>query len=950
MCPRKPSLFIIFFIFAACLIAQENPWPFLDTRTIGANHFVKAHPTYDGRGVVIIVCDTGVDMGVDGLQKTSIGETKVIDARDFSGQGDVFLEEAVQDTVDGENALKVGTHHLTGFESLTYQPNDSVYWIGIIDEYEMFRNSKVRDINHNGTENDIFLLLTFPVEIEDDVQWVIYVDEDSDGNIQDETPLFDYEYKQNTFTLKGREPKFENTYMTFAIKILEDDLMASIHVSDGSHGTHCAGIASGYHIFGNENNNGIAPGAKIISAKIGDNRLSGGNTTTGSMKKAYDFGVQWAKDHDVPVVFSMSYGIGSEIEGRSDIENYLNELMEENENIVIVTSNGNEGPGISSAGNPATARNILSVGAMLPYETARDVYGYANEKDVIFHFSSRGGETFKPDVLAPGAAVSTVPGYATSERMWGTSMACPQVAGAAALLISACLQEDIPVKGRLINRAIKESAQPMPNYTKLDQGHGVVNVERAFEIIKRLTKRNPKEWPVDYEIETVSPVYPDFIGPASYWRTGGYVPESKTEITIRPVLDKDLLADEKHDFFKAYQFKSDEPWIVLDKKNSYLKADHPMKVGVRYQKSLLTKPGLYVGMITGYAKEGFGKEIPEFECLQTIIKPYEFYSGNDYKMMVKNHPLASGQYDRFFVLVPPGASAMQIELKPSANKWSGTYAYVFDPDGKLIKKMSKISDSSQEPVTLTVLNDALIPGIWEIVPYAYHNLEKTSYYDLSVHFEGIKISPNPITDYTFPNGENPKGQFQVMNYFNEFEGSAQGLLAGYTQSQVLHVESDSYYYPFKIADHVSHVRFKLSVSKETWNLFTDVAVNVLDQDDLVVKRTSMNYRDLELDFWPALSGEYALEVVAGFAYPGKQYDLWDLNLTEIYFNTQPIKIFVSQKGGNKVTLYPQLESTLEFELSGIPQIVPDGYYHIGEINFKDRVGEIAGTVEIKLGN
>lgn len=930
--------------------AENQSWPFLDIHTIGASSFLKQYPTYDGRGVVIIICDTGVDMGILGLQQTTTGESKVIEAHDFSGQGDIFLEEASLDTIGGEAALKIDGYHLTGFRKLEYQPEDSVYWMGVIDENDMFRNSNVRDINHNGKFNDLFGLITFPVNIENETRWIIYLDEDGDGNIQDERPIFDYKYKKDTFDLKGRDPGYQNAYMTFAIEILEDEMMASLHVSDGDHGSHCAGIASGYQIFGNSEHHGIAPGAQIISAKIGDNQLSEGCTTTGSMKKAFDFGVKWSRDHNIPVVFSLSYGIGSEIEGRSDIEAYLNNLMEENDQIVVVTSSGNEGPGISSVGNPACASGILSVGAMLPQTIARDVYGYTNKKDVIFHFSSRGGETNKPDCLAPGAAISTVPGYSMSERMWGTSMACPQVAGAAAVLMSACLQENIPFTGTLIKRAIRNSCNPMLGYTHLDQGCGIVDIGRAFEILKAYAQKNEKKWLIDYKIQTNSPIFQDHQGETAYWRSGGYFPSDteKQQFTVQPIFPKNLSPDEKTNFYRTYRLTADQPWIKVNKKNSYIKGSHAMTFEVQYDPSYLKEPGLYVGTVTAYPNSGPGQAIPEFECIQTIIVPHVVSAENHYELHLKNKLLSSGEYHRYFVLVPPGATAMHLTLEASPNEWSGTYAYLFDPEGKERARLSKIDDETQIPISYSVLSDDLMPGIWEIIPYAYHNLPKQSHYDLTVEFEGLTVTPNPITNYQFVNGENPKGTFSVMNAFESFEGRVQGILNGYQKKQTLHVESDSYYYPFKIDEHISHVQFDVNVSKDTWNSFTDVAVNILDADDLVVKSNSMSYRDLTIDFWSSQSGDYALEIVAGFTYPGKQYDLWDVHLRETYFVTQPVALQVTQNGDSLIKLYPQLSSNLNFQFGDIPKIIPDGHISVGMLNFYSLKKELAGTVKLEF--
>jgi hypothetical protein len=51
--------------------------------------FLQRYPKYDGRGVLIATIDGGIDVCLDGMQKTSTGLPKIVDCFDFSSTNDV---------------------------------------------------------------------------------------------------------------------------------------------------------------------------------------------------------------------------------------------------------------------------------------------------------------------------------------------------------------------------------------------------------------------------------------------------------------------------------------------------------------------------------------------------------------------------------------------------------------------------------------------------------------------------------------------------------------------------------------------------------------------------------------------------------------------------------------------------------------------------------------------
>ena len=77
-------------------------------RESGVPEFLRRFPTYDGRGTIMAVFDTGVDPTAAGLQRTTTGEAKVVDVIDTTGVGDVDLGPPVKARADGTLAGLTG--------------------------------------------------------------------------------------------------------------------------------------------------------------------------------------------------------------------------------------------------------------------------------------------------------------------------------------------------------------------------------------------------------------------------------------------------------------------------------------------------------------------------------------------------------------------------------------------------------------------------------------------------------------------------------------------------------------------------------------------------------------------------------------------------------------------------------------------------------------------------
>jgi len=188
------------------------------------------------------------------------------------------------------------------------------------------------------------------------------------------------------------------------------------------HGTHVGGtIAGDAPPYGEYNkNDGQAYEARLVIAKVFN--------SLGMWGAGSDFFGAWEKIHDAgAAINNNSWGGkagGAYNVTSADADRFLSHYR----NDLLVVAAGNFGEdGAGSIAAPASAKNVLTVGAAVT----------ATPEDIAF-FSSRGPTKdgrAKPDVCAPGSYITsaekgTADGYIDYQ---GTSMATPTTSGAVAL-------------------------------------------------------------------------------------------------------------------------------------------------------------------------------------------------------------------------------------------------------------------------------------------------------------------------------------------------------------------------------------------------------------------------------------------------------------------------------------------------------------------------------------
>ena len=207
-------------------------------------------------------------------------------------------------------------------------------------------------------------------------------------------------------------------------------------MDDQGHGTHVAGTIAA--VRNGKGVVGVAPKAKLYAVKV---MTKDGKGSLSAIIK----GIEWAVKNKMNIA-NMSLGGGPYVEAmhkavKNAVEN----------GVTIVAAAGNDGGPVNY---PAKYPETIAVSASAP-------------NDAIAPFSSRGEEI---DVMAPGMWIMSTSFDGGYVELHGTSMACPHVAGLAALAYAAGYKTPAEIRA-----ALKKAAVPVKDLTPAEQGAGIPN-------------------------------------------------------------------------------------------------------------------------------------------------------------------------------------------------------------------------------------------------------------------------------------------------------------------------------------------------------------------------------------------------------------------------------------------------------------------------------------------
>jgi len=647
-------------------------------KSTGIEAFRVGHPTYDGRGILIGILDSGIDPGVAGLIVTTTGAPKVLDLRDFSGEGHIALQPVTPGT---DGTVVIGGRTVRGAARVGRLAVGTSWYAGVFRELPL-GPLPASDVNGNGTNTDVFPVVV--VKASDG--WVVFFDSNLNGSFEDEQPLHDYRQGRETIAL-GRQP------LTLAANFADSGGVPDLDLffDTYGHGTHVAGIAAGHWMFGVAGFDGVAPGAQLLGLKIA-NDARGAISVTGSMGRAMDYAARFAAERGLPLVLNLSFDVGNERAGRAAIDSLINAFLLAHPNVVMAISSGNDGPGISTVEFPGSADLALSVGALEPGAFTRPPQAGAPPPDRMGWWSSRGGATAKPDVIAPGQAYSTVPRWNTGDEIKsGTSMAAPQMAGFAACLMSAMAQEHRLVSAADILQAARATAVPLTGLTDLDQGNGLPKIESAYR------------WLAAGHQGSRYIVRAQDGAPAALRRNGFTGPgDTLQTFTVSHA-----------DGLRAAQFllTSDAPWLTVPP--VVTSQPRATMIPLHYRAGLMTTPGLYVATVTARSPtDSLAGAL--FTITSTVVVPQDLGTR---ALVDTGRVIAPGRVQRYFLRSPVAGASLRVTASV-ADPDDGALIQLYDPSSHPVSgdpdSLVTLGYGKAPTVTIEVPAEDMPAGVYEL--------------------------------------------------------------------------------------------------------------------------------------------------------------------------------------------------------------------------------------------
>ncbi|MFH9004791.1 S8 family serine peptidase [Streptomyces afghaniensis] len=915
----------------------ENPYnPSFET---GAVDFVEDHPKADGRGITIGILDSGVDLGHPALQKTTTGERKIVD-----------WVTATDPVVDNDNTWRRMDTSVAGptftHDGRTWKAPSGSYRVSTFKESYTTGGDAAGDANRDGDTTDSWGVLYDPAA------GTVRVDLNNNFDFADDTAMKPYKDGFQIGYFGTDDPKTDIAErQPFVVEIRKDVVyngagakadFVNIGVIESEHGTHVAGITAANGLFGGKMD-GAAPGAKLVSSRACT--WSGGCTNVALTEGMIDLVTKRGVD-----IVNMSIGGLPALNDGNNARAELYTRLIDTYGVQLVISAGNSGPGTNTIGDPALADKVISVGASVSKETWAANYGSVVEKKyALMPFSSRGPREdggFTPTLVAPGAAINTIqtwlPGAPVAEAgyslpagygmLQGTSMASPQAAGAAALLLSAAEQKKIELTPATLRTALTSTADHIKGVQAYEEGAGLMNIEDAWDAIRdgaashAYTVKAPVDTAMDDKLRT--PGY----GTGLYDREGGLkAGQKKTyEITVTRTSGADKAVRHELHFENnaGGTFRivgSDEVKLPLNKPVTVKVQAAPKSAGIKSAILEVDDP----------KTEGIDKQVLNTVVVAAPLK-YTFSASGSVQRNSSRH---------YYVTVPEGAKTLEVALGGLKDK-SQTRFISIHPYGVPSDPTSTVNcypnytnpANTCRPDVRSYADPQ--PGVWEIeVESRRTSPLLDNPYKLDVAVLGVAFEPETVSVPEAKVGTPAAASWKVTNGFAAIDGKLVGGSLGSsktTRPSIKQRETQT----TTVEVPAGAKSLDVAIGRVS-DAAADLDLVVYDAAGKQVGRSADGDSEESVSVPSPAAGKYTVEIV-GYSVPAgtTEYDYRD-----VFF--APSLGSVTVDGSAPVKLGTGDSATVSGSVTAAAT-APEGREFFGEVQLVNARGTAAGVGSVKI--
>lgn len=709
------------------LTHRYHPW-----QDVRALEYLEANPAYDGRGVKIGM----IDMNPDPL----LPELQI--ARDLDGNPIpkiVVFETAMdmREEDDGrwlhmDDVVEAVSGTFTYRDSTYTAPRDGRFRIALFDESnedQQQGDALEGDVNRDGNPEGSSRLFAVLWSKETGEVWV---DTDQDLDLSDEEGLGEYN-DSGTFGVFGTDDPETPVRETvgFGIQIEEDRHLVALNLGAARHASLVVGAALGSR--GEEGRfDGMAPGAQLISVSEGGAAYGQTESTIETAKHGADVIYFEQSSYITRTYLPRDGRLVPTVIGERLVERYGPSILSPTHNYPIVGAIDDIvlGKGVMGIGGHESKENFfLNHGVRVKHEDNLLITG---------GYGPMGDGTLKPDIISPSNYVSTGQGFLEGTAIpglfelppgytiaGGTSTATPTAAGAVALLISGAKQAGLDYDAHKVKWAVTRGARWVPHIAAYKQGNGVVNVSRAWEILKALdagesmveiTSRAQVQHPYSHMLPT--PHQGVSIYERDGWNKGDrdqrIITFTRTSGPRRSMtFDVSWTGNELGTFSSPLSVT-----LPLDTPVEFPVTVAPKDHGVHTAHLTLSHPE-----VTGYA----------YRAAATVIAPRELTASNNFADEATLEVPRPGITSLFY-RVPEGTAALMVNLEWKERE---VRLDISAPDTRQVRRESLDRESG----VVQVIGHPM-PGVWEI---RLSDIADTQSFDWKQAKKAEPVPPTPAT-------------------------------------------------------------------------------------------------------------------------------------------------------------------------------------------------------------